>query len=242
MAPNTEMDRFKEFCAIVKSTEIPQNEFKSQYFYSEQAKMQNEIETVVKEAVRVSKYEGFKQRAFIEQANKLIRAYRVKEVGDQGSIDSQSVADTVRQMVRKNIIKWTGQLKKITVKPKYEEEEGAKPVHGKKEGIQAQIERKVVNYDEEVKYENAEIMARRRLNKSISEIGQLVDNISLHVGLQDEALMRLEDTTKRTEFWGIKTLEELQGAWDATSGNRKTILFFFLFWMLIFLLFWIVHR
>ena len=83
---------------------------------------------------------------------------------------------------------------------------------------------------------------RRRIVKSISEIGQIVEDISIHVSLQEEQLKRIDDIVTKTETWGKKALREIKETWEMTNSNSKTMVKFFVFWIFIFLLFWIVKR
>lgn len=239
------MDRTKEFLGIVQATEIPQSKPQEQPFYGDVTAKQREIESIIRELSKITSYESYRQQSLIEQAQQKLREYRAIQIVEGSSQDAKAVSDAVKQMIRMNLIRWAQVLsrtkkreKAVNIRAAAPELADAPPTAPIEERLQVQeqIEREVQHQDEE------ELQSRRRIVGTITEIGQLVDNVSLHLGLHEDMLRRLDDTTVRTEFWGIKALEELKGAWDTTSSNRKKMFYFFGFWMLLFILFWIVHR
>lgn len=98
------------------------------------------------------------------------------------------------------------------------------------------IEQETVHQDHE------QIQERKRILRSITEIGQIVEDISIHVRLQEEQLKRIDDIVIQSDKWIKKAKNELLDYWDyARSGRGRIIKYFSLIGLIIFL-FWIVKK
>lgn len=100
--------------------------------------------------------------------------------------------------------------------------------------IQEEIERAPV--------QSEQFQQRRRIVNRISEMGDIMENISLHVSLQEMELKRIDDIMGKSEHFGQKTINDLKETWEMISGRRKTMIKFFMGWMLLILTFWFIKR
>ncbi|ELQ76825.1 SNARE protein SED5/Syntaxin 5 [Trachipleistophora hominis] len=75
------------------------------------------------------------------------------------------------------------------------------------------------------------------LNTQITEIGQLMSDISMHINIQGENLKRIDEVIERVDdnlFGGFREIEKV---WNSVKGRRKSIGVFVAVWIVLILLY-----
>ncbi|ELA42941.1 uncharacterized protein VICG_00256 [Vittaforma corneae ATCC 50505] len=156
-------------------------------------------------------------------------------VDDSGSKDYQEVLSNLRSMVNTKFLKYTLKLNEMRRKL---QREALEAPSAPKEVNSRETSTSLLMEEQEHQQKNEFMEERKRIVKSINEIGQIVEDISIHVRLQEEQLKRIDDIVIQSDKWSKKALNELNDIWFAVRSNRKTIVKFFVFWILVILLFW----
>lgn len=229
------MDRTREFRLIVESTEIPQNSFKASPFYLEALNLNRRIKDVIDQTKSLTHYESFKTQALLSQGYSCTKELKQIQVESSSEEIKESLKNIIRNMVLKNTLKLNDIRNKMTIP----ETSSSQPTDVTQ--TKSQIISDSLLIQEENKQENEFIQERRRIVKSISEIGQIVENISIHVSMQEEQLKRIDDVVRKSETFGKKALNELRLTWEMTSENRKTIIKFFAFFIFLILFFYFIR-
>lgn len=242
------MDRTKEFWTIVQATEIPQPGPEPRPFYADLHAKHQQIKRLLEELGRLTPYESFRMQPLVEQGHRLVREYREMPIDDGSTGDAREMAQTLRGIVRTNALRATLRLNEAARSSASHQRsqaaaEGAVAPRAldEQQAMAAQTSALLQEEGEGAMHTEL-VQERRRIVRSISEIGQIVEDISIHVGLQEEQLRRIDDSMMHAEKWNRKTLAELRGLWETVSGNRKNILRFFGIWIIIFTLFWLIKR
>lgn len=244
------MDRTKEFFDIVYATEIPQPQHKIVPFYENIKKKYEEILKIIDELNNISLYELFKMGTKLTKGYELIREYRQMLPNEvSGNTDFQICILSLRNIINNNATKANLRLNEI--KRKYNEKnaveltsETAKnassnSLYNNNESSQLIIEEE----KQKTHYEHYEFsQERRRIVKSISEIGEIVEDISIHVSLQEEQLNRIDMALAETEKWSKRAINELNETWLVVKSDRKFMYKFFIFWFFIFFIFFICKK
>lgn len=253
------MDRTKEFYTIVRATEIPQPSYKRTPFYANIASKYEEIKVVLLDLERLTTYESFKMMPKLVLGYDLIREYKLINIEDNKDGDYQECVNALKSMVNSNAMKATLRLNEFSRKCNnlgskmnnsnnrnsknnnvaIQEECGS----SHKESSPSDNGMSVMLIDETKQQISQEsIQERRRIVRSISEIGQIVEDISIHVSLQEEQLRRIDDSLIKTEKWNKKALNELIETWEIARENRPFMIKFFIFWAIVFLMFWLLKK
>lgn len=234
------MDRTKEFFSIVELTEIPQNAFEQQPFFEHISKTEREIDKTCTSLSRLTSYESFRAQTLLSRMAELLREYKdTPIVDDGGSKDCQEVLSNLRSMVNTKFLKYTLKLNEMRRRLQREalESSGAPSEAARRESSAS-----LLLEEQEHRQENEFVEERKRIVKSINEIGQIVEDISIHVRLQEEQLRRVDDIVVQSDRWSKKALSELNDIWFMVRSNRRAIVKFFAFWLLIVLLFWVLRK
>ncbi|KAG0439528.1 hypothetical protein DMUE_2369 [Dictyocoela muelleri] len=80
------------------------------------------------------------------------------------------------------------------------------------------------------------------LNMQITELGQIMSDISLHVSLQGESLSRIDDIISKNDTVIDRTVYELDKTWRKIKNRRFTIYKFFVFWIFLILIYWYLRK
>ena len=232
------MDRTKEFHSIQSAHDINPNHTKTPFF-EDAFNLDNNIRGILSEVESLTAYESFKAMGLLSRASALLKQYRAIKIEDAYSRDHQSVIDGLRAIIKRNILRHTLRMNSLSRKHRSAEqpqqrEAAMKPV--KPQMDSALLEEQQNSIREDFMHE------RRRIVKSISEIGQIVEDISIHVSLQEEQLKRIDDVVMKTETYSKRALSELKEAWGTISQDRRTIIKFFVFWVLLTLLLFFLKR
>lgn len=242
------MDRTKEFSMILQATEIPQIHTEAKPFFKEVHSKYAELVDAVEKASRTTAYEGYKLQPLLSRAQKLLEEYKQMHTGTSSSADHEEVLDNLRGMIRTNSLRISlrlNELKRsfakhneaVAKKAAVDQIELAVPI-----ASQSNSQFMVLEEQQQSRQREEFLEERRRIVKSISEIGQVVEDISIHVSLQEEQLKRIDEIVTKSETWGKKALREIKETWEMTNYNSNTMVKFFAFWIIVFLLFWFIKR
>lgn len=75
------------------------------------------------------------------------------------------------------------------------------------------------------------------LNTQITEIGQLMTDISMHINIQGENLKRIDEVIERVDDNLFGSFREIERVWDSVKGRRRTIMWFVALWIVVVLLY-----
>lgn len=239
------MDRHKEFLRIVEHTGIQQNSFIAPEFYVELKNKELETEKLLEKLSKITPYESFKSQGILAQCFETLKQYKSIQIDEDVGRDKKEVIKNLKSIARTKYLKFTIKLNKINRRLKKDslniENEQIKsksiPENPSQNFQQQMIAQQPI---EESKTEYLE--ERRRIITSITEIGQIVEDISMHVNLQEEQLSRIDDVLLKSDKWTKKALNELNDIWDIYKGSRSFMIKFFLFWIIIIFCFWIFHK
>ncbi|KAG0417065.1 Integral membrane protein sed5, partial [Dictyocoela roeselum] len=80
------------------------------------------------------------------------------------------------------------------------------------------------------------------LNMQITELGQIMADISLHISIQGESLSRIDDLVSRSDSVLDRTTHELKRTWRRVKNRRHAIFKFFIIWIFIIFIYWYLRR
>ncbi|ORD97337.1 hypothetical protein HERIO_794 [Hepatospora eriocheir] len=80
------------------------------------------------------------------------------------------------------------------------------------------------------------IRERKRIVNTITEIGNVLEDINIHVSLQEEKFKRIDDIIVNTESYSKRIIKDLGVIWNLISTRRQGFNIFFIFWFLIIIL------
>lgn len=241
------MDRTKEFHRIVDATEIDQPEQTVPRFYVDLYERQQELRIALEPLDRINAYEAFRAAPLLERARQTMQVYRAFPIPETVSEVAPEVLDGLRAIVRGDILRATCRINEAKRRCSRATRAAADQDMGSA-GAQTCDSQAIANeaaLAQEVQepiVSQESLSERKRILRSISEIGQIVEDISIQTSLQGEQLQRIDDAMTQTDTWGKKALEELRLTWEIAGDNRSTMIKFFGCWFLIFLLFWFVKR
>lgn len=94
--------------------------------------------------------------------------------------------------------------------------------------------------------QSQEIIIKNRkqeyLSHQISELGQIMSDISLHINIQGEALERIDDVIIKSDNLIDRTVIEIEKTWRNIRDRRKTIFKFLIFWIILIFIYWFLRR
>lgn len=250
------MDRTREFQLIVQSTEIPQKTQRENTFYLEVDKKYKEIAGILSDLSKLTSYDSYKMQSLLTRGYTALNEYKQFPIDENVTGDYKEVINSLKSIIKNNSLKTTLKLNELSRKLAREqtkveshatkrnnsvildEQNGQKTQNTFTQAQQAVFMDEV----QENKQKDEFLSERRRIVKSITEIGQIVEDIAIHVCLQEEQLKRIDEVVAKSEHWSKKALNEIRETWEMTSANTKTMAKFFIFWICLFLLFWFVKR
>lgn len=241
------MDRIKEFLAIVEFSNIPQNPFHKPIFYSEVRDLEMSIEKILEQLSKLTSYESFKSKTLLNRCFELLEEYKNIRLNEEQNKDYHEMIQNMKSMIKTRYLKYTLRLNQFTRKLNSAEPRNTKiiedsPLSNTVEPHQRQ--KQEMYFQVPLIEENKEdfVQERRRIVNSITEIGQIVEDIAIHVNLQEEQLRRIDDVLIKTDDWNKKALNELGDIWQIMRSNRFFMIKFFVFWLVVILLFWYLRR
>lgn len=246
------MDRTKEFLSLVQLTEIPQNPFSPTNFYTNIYELKKKLEDSIGQISKVTSYESFRIVPLIENCSELLKELKNVYIEEKVSRDYLEVVQNLKSLI--NTIVLTHQLKlneiKRKMKAKPNEKQNINTLESEKSQEKSTQNRTVplqsqdvVIIEQESQHQDQEhLHERKRIMKSITEIGQIVEDISIHVRLQEEQLKRIDDIVITSDKWLKKASNELLDYWDYVRSGRGKIVKYFLMIAFVILIFWIIRK
>ncbi|KAL6120601.1 hypothetical protein NUSPORA_02642 [Nucleospora cyclopteri] len=238
------VDRTREYKKMVETTEIPQIEEEKSDFGREYAELESELEVTLTQIEKTTDYERFKIHPLLEKASQMLNDLKTIKYQEMGTEDSKTSIEGINNIIKTQTIRYTlrynklcRRLKEKTQKTPTETKFNGKPVKKEYSNEQQQI---LLENKQNVYVER--MHERKRIVSSITEIGQIVEDIHLHVCLQEEQLRRIDDIVGKTDHFGKKTLNDLRETWEMLSGRRKNIIKFFCVWIFIILFFYFMKK
>lgn len=254
------MDRSKEFLAIVERTEVPQKSAVKPSFYLNIKEVEVKIDKIFEQLSRLTIYESFIAQSLLSQCSGLLKEYKSIPIDENVSRDYFEVVQNLKSMIRTKYLKYTLRLNEFsrkyskgksihkTSQNAMDEPSLATSSNGLNHAEDKEIKQQELYFqqpsDQSLVENNKEdyMEERRRIVNSITEIGQIVEDISIHVNLQEEQLKRIDDVLIKSDKWTKKAVDELNDIWGIMKSNRSTMIRFFIFWAMIILLFWFLRR
>lgn len=232
------MERTKEFNAIVGLTEIEQCKYEEVSFYTNIKQLENEIEQAFSSLSKLTSYETFKAQSHSRTVKEMLDKYKRIEISsDNATRDYNEVISNLKGMVNTKFLKYTLKLNELN--RRFRSEACLETTNS----IQKTPTNKMMLQEEQERHHKDEFLEeRKRIVKSINEIGQMVEDISIHVSLQEEHLKRIDDIMVQSDGWSKKALGELNEIWNMACTSRKTIIKFFGFWTVILVFFWLLRK
>lgn len=242
------MDRTKEFLSIVQLTEIPQHNLEPIDFYSNIHQLKKQIDELFLQISKVTSYESFRTAPLINTCAQLLDNLKFVKINENVTRDHLEVVQNLKSLVNTTYLKY--QLKLNEIKRKMNN--GIKEKKKESAVIQDETKEQLFNRGQEKDImlieqerdhqDNEQIQERKRIMHSITEIGQIVEDISIHVRLQEEQLKRIDDIVIKSDKWLKKTTSELLDYWDMVRSGRRRIIKYFSFFAIVVFLFWLIRK
>lgn len=252
------MDRTKEFIAIVEYLQIPQLPYNKPKFFSDIYLMECEIEETIKQLSKLTAYESFRGHSLISKCSTLLKKYKNIKIDQNGSRDYCQTAQNITSIIKKRYLKYTLKFNDLSRKLDNLDKKSSKPTNDNmieddiSKGTEIENKKQKEYYrQQQSTYFQVPLIEetqqdftqeRRRIINSITEIGQIVEDISLHVNLQEEQLKRIDDVILQADSWNQKAFNELNDLWGMFRSNRSFMIKFATFWSIILLVFWAMRK
>lgn len=239
------MDRTNEFAKIVVSTHIPQRQVSSA---SSPYTRVFEVDAMVRKALQeldrtLGKeriYESFTLQAKIDKVREQLQSMRgamdaeMSYRNDQEAASYASLNGIIRNRVARHLLKLTEVVRR--------KDSRAQAVEERRQRFDSEPQETqdvVLMESEEI---TERVRERQRISMQISEIGQIMEEISVHVSLQEESFKRIDDLMGTSDALISGSLDLMKATWENVTGTRSAIAKFFLFWVVLVLLFWLFRR
>ncbi|ADM11532.1 putative syntaxin-like protein [Encephalitozoon intestinalis ATCC 50506] len=240
------MDRTGEFMKVIQATLIPQQGRPSSSSpYTKAFEIEATVEKILSEVSRMLEngrvYESFALQSKIDRARELIREMQEisgLEIRFQNDQEASSYAN-LDGIIKNKATRHHIRLKELTRKKNAR----AQAVSERRKEFDSecsQEQQNAVLMESEVVTER--IKERQKISMQISEIGQIMEEISMHISLQEESFRRIDDLMETSEGLIFGGLDLMRKTWKNVSGTRPAIIKFMVFWMVLALVFWMLRR
>ena len=237
------MDRTGEFRSVVDTTGVPQVVLGASPPFGGLAAAWVQISGTLAKLEKFTDYEAYRLAPELNKAYRAVEDYRAMEIPEAAPGDAAEVRNNLRTMVENNAMRATLRLNALERRCRKTKETkaalAAEEAHAPRHPSQATASRAEVAYASPASSYRSEVeeAQRRRISHSVNEIGQMVQDISMHVRLQEEQLIRIDTALTETDHWTKQTLGEINLMWEAAAENRPFMYKFFIFWGVVFVLF-----
>lgn len=232
------MNRTNEYLKLIHSSYIPQSSSKLPSFFLDDLFL---IEKSIKlEIVDISnsKYESFNIRKKIKNVQKLIEDFKINIKNNNYKYQNkqeEEVFDNIINILTYRINEHKLKLNRLVQKLQNEQQEHVIENFERRKDYTSVIqEEEVVN--------NVRFREREKINQQISEIGNIMEEIGLHVSLQEESFKRIDDLMNQNEKLMDSGVYILKKGIESISNNRANMFKFFGFWIILVLIFWFFRR
>ncbi|KAM0672412.1 hypothetical protein CWI42_011710 [Ordospora colligata] len=240
------MDRTDEYMRIVGSTRIPQQsrvDIQSPYskaFEMDAAarKMLGELENALEKG---KVYESFTLQSKMDRVREFVKEMRNTSCAGENARNDQEEASycNLDAMIKHRAARHLLKLSELARKRESRHQE----IVERRKDFDSECIREcqdVVFMENEVTTER--IKERQNISMQISEIGQIMEEISMHVSLQEESFKRIDEMMGTSDTLISGSLDLLRKTLENVSKTRSSIFKFFLFWLLLLLLIWLIRR
>lgn len=242
------MNRTNEFNKIVQTTNIPQktvNKVKSTLIdlFENEKLIKNKILELLK-----CQYEMYNVRNKINEIQKMcqnlldeLKAFHSEYSNSQEEEVYEKIYNLLKGRVSEYKLEVISYLRKIENKEKINKERRNKFVHMEDKSpipsfTQTSQQQEILIEENSVRLRNQEI------NQQISEIGNLMEEIGIHVSLQEENFKRIDDLMEQSDKFLDSSIYILKRGIEGITSTRKSIIKFFMFWIVLVIIFWLFRK
>ncbi|WUR03571.1 uncharacterized protein VNE69_05160 [Vairimorpha necatrix] len=239
------MNRTNEFYKIVQTTNIPQKSHK--YLKNDLKdlfKKERNIKTTLLE-IKKSKYEKFNIRNKIkeiqEKCTEISKKIQEENIEYQNN-QEEEVYNTIYNILKSRINEHKLEIIKYLRKHKNEPDE-YKNEPGEFKNKEEEINKQeLLNEQINLQEENNVRLRNQEINKQISEIGNLMEEIGIHVSLQEESFKKIDELMEESDRFIDNSIYILKRGIEGITSTRKTMIKFFMFWIILGIFFWVIRR
>ncbi|KAF9761946.1 hypothetical protein NGRA_2320 [Nosema granulosis] len=250
------MNRTKEFIKIVNSTNFPQKALKdSDKEITKLFNIDNEIKLEIESLSSVIStnriYEAFRIQSRLENVKeKIYNQRKMLEVDfpDSNSQEAESFS-TLLNILRSRTNKYTLRVNDL-IRKKEEQQKTSQTRRTKfvddettrNDSSVGRPEMDVVSIEQYEETTNIRYREREAITNHISEIGQIMEEIGIHVSMQEESFKRIDELMTQTDTVFDTSISLLRKTLSNIKSVRSSIIKFFIFWFFIVVIFWLLRR
>lgn len=231
------MNRTKEYIKLVNSSFVPQlGSQQTSIFLDNLFEIEKNIKSEIFDILK-SKYESYNIRKKIQKVHQFIEDFKAKIKNNEYEYHNrqeQEVFENIVNILTQRINEHKLKLNKIVNKLQDEQHEQIIENSERRKEYTSVIEEEVVN--------SVRFREREKLNQQISEIGSIMEEIGIHVSLQEENFKRIDDLMNQNEKLVDSGIYILKKGMESISNNRSSMFKFFGFWVILILIFWFFRR
>lgn len=245
------MNRTNEFLKLVINTDIPQNKIFNTDFGIDIQTIDVKIQKLISNLKKITTYEKFKAQPLIEEIYEEIN--KLKSIQTYNLKKNIQIYNNMNDIIKEKTLKYTLIIRSYEKKFKQmvQTTNMSNVDDSTKNNIYAysnletnQDKPSQVYIQEELSQNNYNINQeqyyhRHRIMNTISEMSNVMENINLHVNLQELELKRIDDIIDSNVILTNKIFTNLKDLWIKANERRHTMIKFFSGWIILILLFWI---
>lgn len=232
------MNRTKEYIKIVQTSSIPQKSISNiESPFLEIFSIDKRIKLLLCEITKC-KYEIYSIRTKVNEVQILCKDVlnRLKLCDfDFNSAQEGEVYTTLQNIIKNRINEYKLEIMKYLRKSeKIEcETEQRRNKFSHSEATSVELTQELVMEEGGVRMRN-----RQKISQQISEIGSIMEEIGIHVSLQEESFKRIDDLMGKSDKLIDNSVYILKKGIEGVTGTRRSLIKFFLFWIVLALIFW----
>lgn len=232
------MNRTREYTKIVQTSSIPQKStLNIESPFLEIFSIEKRIKSLLVDITKC-KYEVYSIRTKINEVQILCKDVlnRLKFCDSEySSVQEGEVYNTLQNILRNRINEYKLEIMKYLRKSENVEceTEQRRNKFSHSEATSAALTQEVVMEENGVRMRN-----RQEINQQISEIGSIMEEIGIHVSLQEESFKRIDDLMGKSDKLMDNSVYILKKGIEGVTGTRGSLIKFFIFWIVLALIFW----
>lgn len=249
------MNRTKEFVKIVKSTNFPQkalretNEELKRLFENDTA-IKGELDSLDTTITKNRVYETFRIQTRLENIKDQIYKQRkmldlevpnsiIPNSNSQEAESYTNLLNILRSRVNKYTLKANDLIRKKEEQQRTSQTRRTKFEDHEPEETTRHHEMDAVSIEQYEETNNIRYRERDAITNQISEIGEIMEEIGIHVSMQEESFKRIDELMTQTDNVFDTSISLLRKTLYNIKSVRSSIIKFFLFWFFIALIFWL---
>jgi uncharacterized protein YchJ len=232
------MNRTREYTKIVQTSSMPQKSTSNiESPFLEIFSIDKRIKLLLSDITKC-KYEIYSIRSKVSEVQILCKdaLHRLKLCDMEFSNTQEGeVYITLQNIIRNRINEYKLEIMKYLRKcEKVEcETEQRRNKFSHSDASSAALAQEVVMEEAGVRMRN-----RQEISRQISEIGSIMEEIGIHVSLQEESFKRIDDLMGKSDKLMDNSLYILKKGIEGVAGTRRSLIKFFVFWIVLALIFW----